>query len=308
MKRINYIDTNSLLKSKEEISVNSSKLDIIRLYGTVYRGESKFRTTLSDTPAFFGVKSAADIYVLEDEFLKYYLTKKPLQILVLSNSTPNKVRKFFKDMMEDPKYKNDIKPCVVYIFLQIFYGQIDGKYNNLDTCGLTFDQIKNYFFDQYKKYKIKQPTEMSLKYLHKLLIEYPQDENLEPSRVSLESFDKFTTKQLKELLKNYNIDGLTFISYKKSTHDKLCRTVNEEVKKDGLHGDSCVPDDITIFNPRESLKFFKVEKNVDGKYVDIPLNFHRDQYRNKSRSKSRRFYRTQYNKYKKRYNYLKNLN
>lgn len=228
--------------------------------GYIYRGDSHRNIVLVNSPRFYGTYTSASMYVEEDHYLKRYTTMKNLRLLNLSNDDKDDVRnllKFFTTFVLD-KSPNKVDVAIIIVLLQVLFGLIDGKLNKVS---LSDKAITDFLV----KHKIENLTiELFIKIVDDLA---SGDTDTIPSRCSIRPLDKLLMVLMRDTLTPYDIDGTFY--FQKSVYDTklkspnlLCNKVDENY--DG--GTTCVPSEICIFNPSESLGGVIFWKKLSGRF------------------------------------------
>jgi len=305
--KINYTDSNTLDKSSQIIKINDYDIEIINLNGIIYRSDQHTMDMLRSSPACFGDYNSAFAYLYPNSYLKTYETKIPLKLFSLNKDHDNKIRlaKFFKGFLfNEPQYKNDILPKILYVILQISHGIVVKSLKDIDLCGLTINEIENYLLNaKTDNPKNKLVIDDTNKIKH-IINDVSKMDNIIPSRVSLKNLDKFIMTSLKTLLVPYKLDGTYYLEELMSKEDEkktLCYYINKEYFKKESTGLTCVPKEIVIFDPSNTLKITKIQQEVNKTIIEKPLEIIMD--RNKM---DRNKYKNEYHKYKNKYHKYKN--
>ena len=303
--KINYTDSNTLDKSSQIIKINNYDVEIINLNGIIYRSDQHTMDMLRSSPACFGDYNSAFAYLYPNSYLKTYETKMPLKLFSLNKDYDNKVRlnKFFKEFLfNEQQYKNNILPKILYVILQISHGIVVKSLKDIDLCGLTINEIENYLLNaKTDNPKNKLTTEDTNKI--KFIINNVSKMDTIPSRVSLKMLDKFIMTSLKTILIPYKLDGTYYLEEQISKEDEkktLCYYINKEYFKKESTGLTCVPKEIVIFDPSNTLKITKIQQESNKAIIEKPLEIIMD--RNKYKNEYHK-YKNKYRKYKKDYGY-----
>ena len=312
MQKRKYINSNDIDDSIIDTIINITNdktnvktnvkytLKVVILDGYIYRGDKQSQNIIRDIPTFYGDYNAAFAYVRNNEYLKTYITKVPLKLLCLNNTKDNiqLIRKFFKYLID---INDNLTIKIAYILLQIFYGLIDGSFDNIDLCNLELDTIGNYLLNYDKQIKRKRINKDLIDLL-KMIINKYKTKNIIPSRVSISEYDFILASMLSDILKPYNIDGLwinnTLLNNTLLNNENLlCRAINRDYYKSTSIKLTCVPSDLCIFNAIKKIQLTKLEQLINNKLININIQFNTDRYINKNRN----MYKHMYNKYKQKY-------
>lgn len=288
-------------KNKDVVNNNITNTDIgdhkltqIIINGTIYRGDKHPFDVLRQKPAFFGDKQSAIDYVHTNNwYIKTYTTKRPLKLLNISNTPDNilLLRNFFKNYLI-PKYDNDPLVKITYILLQVLYGIIPDNMSNLDMVGLDTKFIRQHF-----------EQDINIDKFIYLLDNYKLP-TIIPSRTSLRELDQYLVDDLDVMLEQFNIDGIWFSPYENNNaniQDKsklLCIRVNKDILKRDSQELTCVPSEMCIFKPNESLNIVRLQQNVNNIFIDKDIR--QEQHRFMQREKENK-YKYKYQKYKAKY-------
>ena len=298
--KINYINSNTLDKSSQIIKINNYDIEIVNLYGTIYRSDKHTMDMLRPTPACFGDYNAAFAYLYPKSYLKTYETKSNLKLFSLNKDLDNKIRinKFFKEFLFNEQ-KNDILPKILYVVLQISHGLVIGPLKDIDLCGLTLTEIENYLLNTKTNNPKNKLVAEDIDRIKFVINVASKIDNIIPSRVSFKNLDKFIMESLKTVLSPHGFDGTYYLEELVSKEDMkrtLCYYINKEYFKEESTGLTCVPKEIVIFNPNSVLKITAIQQEDNKTIVEKPLEIVMD--RNK--------YKNEYHKYKNKYHKQKN--
>lgn len=264
---MDYKNPDIINNSAKIIKINGYELEIILLDGTLYRGDVDTKPMLRSFPTWFGDYNSSFEYVSENEYLKQYKTKRPLKLLSVSNTKENieRIKNFFTNI-KYPKFKK--LPEIIYLLLQFSYGLIEGKFRNIDKGNLTIKDIK-YFMRTNpigSKMIIVNQNTIDI-FIHIITNKYYK--NAIPSRCSIKEIDKLLTSSLEQLLKSFEFDGIWFDNSVKIQDNSLCIKVNKDIFDSKSKELTCVPSEMTIFNPSRTLDIVKIEKYKDNTFTDI---------------------------------------
>lgn len=291
----NYLNQNIVNGEKTNMNISTHIIEINKINGNIYRSDSHTSNVLRPSPAYFGDYESATKYLSDGSYMKSYITKGPINLLSLNNNTENieRIHKFFKEyLFNQDKHKDDIKPTL--ILLQILYGLVVGSFKNLDLCDLTIDNLADYFV----KYKPSDPRNIiipkDINMLSIIINDFTRDDVI-PSRCSLRKFDGILMDSLYKILDQYGIKGIWYDPPKLTTDEmekRLCIKVNKDYYKKDTNALTCVPSEMCIFNPNNSLKIIKMQQRIGKQLID-------KQYKGN-------FYANKYKKYKNEYLAFKN--
>jgi len=295
---MDYITAEIINKTTSITSISGFELEQVIINGTLYRGDKHTNSLLRHKPAFFGDRESALTYMrkFDVSYLKYYSTKHPLKLLVLTNYEENCIRisKFFKEYLTK-QTNNPTDIYITYIMMEIAYGLIPNVMNNLDLCGFDIPFIETYMRNVYKI-----NNEAVIKFVE-ILNKY-KDQSLAPTRISIREIDQSLINNLQRILKPYSFEGLWYDWYTVGTtmENLVCRRVNLDIFNKDTVRLTCVPGEMSIFVPDQSLRIIKIQErtSVNGEYKDINLN---EALQHERQMK----YKKKYHKYKKKYQRLK---
>jgi hypothetical protein len=252
-------------RSASIININGNDLEVVYINGILYRADKHDASLMRRKPAYFGDYESAVRYMQDGSYLKYYRTRRSLKLLSLNNTYENilRIRNFFINYLAKRNKSDIVKIYITFILLQITYGLVIDSMKNLETFNLDIEFIGNYLRDVYHidKYVILDILRIITQYTN---------ESILPSRFSLRPIDKLLMGNLKQLLLEFNFDGIWFFSENVlEGNDTLCRTVNRELFSMDTDKLTCVPSEIGIFEPIETLYFYKIFKQESGKYIEV---------------------------------------
>jgi hypothetical protein len=322
----NYINPSDVNESIINIKIDKYTLNIVNLYGYIYRADvhqigytidNIFDTinnkNINDSNAFFGDRQSAIKYLYDNNYLKKYITKKPIKLISLNNSIENinLIKDFFKNyLMNLSVYKDDLIIKVTYILLQISYGLIDGDVSNIDLCDLSIDTITNYLKNAQNQRKNKAVNDRTINLFKKIVTEFSKEKPMS-SRISIAELDAVSMTFLSKILKPYDINGIWSYTDKSTyTDNTICMVVNKLHYESDSTSISCVPSDMCIFNPIYLIKLIDIKQRRGNELIDISMSTIKSNKLMKRHNINinhyqKSLYKDQYVKYKKRYNNIK---
>jgi hypothetical protein len=281
---------------KHSIDKNNNT-NIISLNGYIYRADKHSNYMLRKFPAYFGSLNSALEYFEKEFYMKKYKTKKELKIILL-DGTQNNIRllqNMYKNMINREKTYNinninNTNIRLEYILIQVLYGMILDKFNKIDLCDMSFNEIYDNLLLLCKKIsvKTKEPVLISeINIFIYILATYSIQDEIKPSRMSVRYLDRILMHLMNETFESkydgiyYNrleIDENTNIKSEslKIGENDLCYLVNKEIYKMDRKDYSCAPSEICIWNPKKNLDLVEMLKNKDGKNILINLNHHKN--------------------------------
>jgi hypothetical protein len=262
---MNYNNNNDILTNVNNEHSNL-KISTILLNGYIYRADSHANPIALSVPKFFGTYESAIEYLNNGDFLKKYSTMGAIRILNLSCTTAKSkknLRKFFKRTLikKLAKYYKTISKVELiqmikftYVLLQLFF--CIGN-NVLDLDGIQINDLYEYADVN----KISKSNIDILKYIVDMY------DKVDHVRMSIRPFDKLIANNLFYLLSPLGLKGFTIIVQNDNGRmydNTICNKLNTIYS-----GNTCVPTEICIFNPKESLVLMNIHKKVSNKLVKI---------------------------------------
>jgi hypothetical protein len=257
-----YYSPDMINSEAQIVSINDHELKIVKINGKIYRGDTHDAPIIRKTPAFYSDMESAVVYILQetkDKFLKGYLTKKPINLLVISKSNHKMLDIFFREVLMKDKLSNKIVVKMTHILLQVCFGMIDGDMDSLDLWGFSTEEIINYL--KYHKYT-KSPKITIDNFIR--MITTLNKKGIRPSRMSIRPLDKILMHNLKDLFSGYDIQGMWFYSDDdpeyftlgssvpfKNLDNQFCNRVEKDIYEDD--GITCVTTELCIFDPSKYL-------------------------------------------------------
>ena len=277
------------------------EVETVALDGTVYRGDTHTMSMLRQKPTFFGDYESVSKYLQPGSFLKTYETKRPLRLLNLSPSSDNvrRIRDLFDGLLGQARSspETEFKIRITFLMLEVAYGMVDGTMDKLDLMDLDPDAVVSYLRREYGA------EDQMVARFAQILGKYRRADIL-PSRCSLRRIDKALMANLRDLLSAYHVDGIWYSEELVVVADgeprrRLCIVVNEELYGETTDKLTCVPSEIGIFSPADSLRIVKMQRFVNGELVEVSVererrdrgrgrhrSRHRDRHRGRHRSRS----------------------
>jgi len=274
-----YLNADMINESETIKMIDGYELYVMNIDGIIYRSDRHVGSLLRTEPAFFGDYESAFKYLYDESYIKAYKTKGPINLLSLKNNEKsiNGIKRFFKEyLINQEGNKNDVK--VTYIMLQIFYGLINGSFKDLDLWDMSLDNIYDYF----KNLRIKKPKDRvypeDFKLFSMIVNRYTKEDVL-PSRCSIRKFDRILMNNLKRIFGKYGVGGIWYskpvLSGTESSSTELSKRLCIRVNKDhyGKDGEnpSCVPSEIGLFTPSDTLELEKMVQRIGKRLVDVNI-------------------------------------
>jgi hypothetical protein len=272
-----YLNADMINESETVKTIDKYELYVVNIDGIIYRSDRHEGSLLRTEPAFFGDYEAAAKYLYDESYIKAYKTRSPVTLLSLDKKNIERIKRFFKEyLINHDEHKDAVK--VTYVMLQIFYGMIDGLFENLDLWGLSLDNIYEYF----RNLRIKKPKDRvypeDFKLFSMMVNRYTKEDVL-PSRCSIRKFDRILMNNLKRIFGRYGIGGIWYSKPVLSDAElpkRLCMRVNRDHYDKDKEEPSCVPSEIGIFNPADTLELMKMMQRIGKRLVD--RNISENQY------------------------------
>jgi hypothetical protein len=290
-----YLNSDQINKSIQLKTIYGIKLNIVVIDGIIYRGDHHKKNKIGNIPTFFGSYDAAFLYLDDEYYLKHYQTMRPLNLLCLNNTNENIqiIKNIFMNSplitIIDRKILN-----ITHIFLQLFYGLIEGPFSNLNLYGETLESI--FIFLQKDIFKLYNISDNDKKIL-KTLIDLRLNDSVIPSRIGFWTFDFITITLIKHIFSKYGIEGVWF-SHRDYTDDEqknlACIKINKLLFNSDNNEPTCAPNDLALFKSKNNVKLIKMERYMNRQYINIPLNQNN--------------YKDKYHHYKKKYHHHKKFN
>lgn len=253
---------------------NKINIEVVYLDGYIYRGDPHNNLILSTVPRFYGTQESAQKYF--NSYVKKYHTKRKLKLLYVGSSNENK--RMLLDMIKCMiKNNNDDDKDVLesmYIVIQVIYGVIIDKFSNIDTLGLSDDEISEKLDKSCKT--LDYMYDESIEYIEMLLdmIEYYKTrDDIKPSRVGIRYLDKLLMEMLMKIFTKYDYDGI-YLNNGKMTETHLCYHVNNEYYNKKITNTlTCIPSEMTIWNPQRDLDIVEMKKYENGKVIKQDIEY-----------------------------------
>jgi len=201
-----------------------------------------------ENPKFFGSYYGASYYISDEKaYIKKFSTSNEILLLNVGYKYSNDINNFF-DSLDTIKtvceFYSDVKQQELLNILK--YSKI---LINILFGTSTIIDIDDGFVIFLKDNNVDDNT---IKFII-FIIKINNSKKYEPSRISVRSIEKPLTLLLKYIFIPFKIDGL--ICNNMYNSNSICHVINKLYKN--ADSNTCVPTEICIFNPKNSLKFIK---------------------------------------------------
>jgi hypothetical protein len=116
----------------------------------------------------------------------------------------------------------------------------------------------------------------SKEYIEMLLdmIEYYKTrDDIKPSRVGIRYLDKLLMEMLMKIFTKYDYDGI-YLNNETMTENHLCYYVNSEYYRKKIKDTiTCIPSEMTIWNPQRDLDIVEMKKYENGKIIKQDIEY-----------------------------------
>ena len=279
----------NIILQNERFNINNNNIDlkIFNMNNLIFRGDKHNNLVISAEPKFYGTLSSAFNYA--SPYLKIYQPTRILKLLSLNFTATNVVRihNMFQELINFFTTTDQLPHVeilkILFICLQINFGLIvppsghsTPYFYAINKMGYTNEDIRNAIL-----YNCK--SKNASIFVYNLLIACDENKqialnanNILPrqligSRMSIREMDQWIMSQLKVYLHPiFRIDGIIYDD--SNMFQKLpfvCKYANSI-----YHGETCVPTEIAIFTPRDSLRFIEsIIKNSSHTIGNVLTNF-----------------------------------